>query len=174
LLVAGIASERTDLYSLGVLLYHLVTGAFPVRGTSVDELRTAHAKGLVVRLRDARADLPTAFVRVVERAIATDPERRYASAGALEADLVHALDEAAATTVADVTATADVAAPGRRRFAWPVWGLLSVAASAAVAFAVVGWPASGLRPPSGLVPGSIRSIAVLPLANFSGDASHEY
>ena len=47
-------------------------------------------------------------------------------------------------------------------------------ASAAVAFAVVGWPASGLRPPSGLVPGSIRSIAVLPLANFSGDASQEY
>src|SRR5438128_6371520 len=92
LLVAGIASERTDLYSLGVLLYHLVTGAFPVRGATVDELRTAHAKGLVVRLRDARADLPTAFVRVVERAIATDPERRYASAGALEADLVHALD----------------------------------------------------------------------------------
>ncbi len=38
------ASARSDVYSLGVLLYHLVTGDYPVRAASVDELRDAHAQ----------------------------------------------------------------------------------------------------------------------------------
>ena len=101
------ASERTDLYSLGVLLYHLVTGSFPVPATTVDELREAQARGAVVRLRDARADLPSSFVRVVDRAIDRDPTRRYPSAGALEADLLQALNE--------TSATADAARAGRVR-----------------------------------------------------------
>src|SRR5262249_42595780 len=67
------ASPRTDLYSLGVLLYHLVTGSFPVRAANIDQLQQAHAAGNVVRLRDARADLPSEFVRVVDRAIAAEP-----------------------------------------------------------------------------------------------------
>ena len=89
------ASERTDLYSLGVLLYHLVTGTFPVRATTIEELKVGHDSGSGVRLRDARADLPTAFVQVVDRATASDPARRYASDGAFEAALVEALDAAA-------------------------------------------------------------------------------
>ena len=117
-----------------MLLYHLVTGAFPVRALTIDELRAAHARGASVRLRDARADLPTSFVRVVERAIAADPDQRYASAGALEADLVSALDEASASTTAD----ASVQPWPRFRAAW--WSALAVAA-AALAFVLVGWPA---------------------------------
>jgi eukaryotic-like serine/threonine-protein kinase len=85
------ASVRSDIYSLGVLLYHLVTGSHPVRATTVEELRAGHAQSKAVRLRDARADLPTVFVQVIGRAIASDPDRRHDSAGALEADLVQAL-----------------------------------------------------------------------------------
>src|SRR5262249_19921060 len=66
--VGSSASSRTDLYSLGVLLYHLVTGSFPVRAATVEDMQRAHASGEFTRLRDARANLPTAFVRVVERA----------------------------------------------------------------------------------------------------------
>src|SRR5262249_38362777 len=88
--VGAPASARTDLYSLGVLLYHLVSGSFPVRAANVDQLQRAHAGGEFTRLRDARADLPTAFVRVVDRAIAPEPAKRYASAGDLEAALVDA------------------------------------------------------------------------------------
>src|SRR5206468_8922820 len=91
--VGSPASARTDLYSLGVLLYHLVTGAFPVRAATIDQLQAAHANGTVVRLRDARADLPTAFVRVVDRAIASAPAKRYQSAGELEADLADAIGD---------------------------------------------------------------------------------
>lgn len=78
------ASVRSDLYSLGVLLYHLVTGSFPVRGQSLDDLRRAHQRGEAALLRDIRPDLPEEFVRIVERALERDPGRRFASAGALE------------------------------------------------------------------------------------------
>jgi tRNA A-37 threonylcarbamoyl transferase component Bud32 len=81
ILTGHAASVSTDVYALGVLLYHLVTGQFPVNGTSLDSLLDAHMKGERRRLRDARPELPASFVRIVERAIDPDPARRFASAG---------------------------------------------------------------------------------------------
>jgi len=88
-------STRSDLYSAGVLLYHLVTGSYPVGGLTLTELRNAHRRGVRTRLRDARPDLPANFVETVERALAVDPERRYATAGALEEALSRILQTAA-------------------------------------------------------------------------------
>jgi TolB-like protein/Tfp pilus assembly protein PilF len=85
LLMDGVPTVRSDLYSLGVLLYYLVTGEFPVVGDSLDELRMAHMAGQRTLLRDARPDLPAAFVRVVDAATAVLPEERPNSAGAMEA-----------------------------------------------------------------------------------------
>ena len=155
------ASERTDLYSLGVLLYHLVTGSFPVPAATVDELRDGQARGAVVRLRDARADLPTAFVRVVDRAIARDPTERYASAGELEADLAATLHQLPAATRHEKREPPRLAA----------FGAALVATLLAVAALV--WSLMG-RSVTPAVPGPIRSIAVLPLKNLSGDPSQEY
>jgi len=81
------ASVRTDIYAAGVLLFHLVTNAFPVNGGSMQELREAHARGERRRLRDERPDLPDSFISIVERAIDPDPIRRYATAGDMEAKL---------------------------------------------------------------------------------------
>jgi serine/threonine-protein kinase len=81
---------RSDIYSLGVLLYHLVTNDFPVSATSVAELRAAHARGDAARLRDLRSDLPATFVRAVERAIERDPARRFSTGGEMEAALASA------------------------------------------------------------------------------------
>jgi len=164
------ASERSDLYSLGVLLYHLVTGSFPVRATTIEELQEGHAKGAGVRLRDARADLPTPFVRVVDRAIASDPDRRYASAGALEADLVQTLDDTAAPVAADTATAKTRALPS----AWRRAGTLAASLVALLVLGSLGWQALRQRPAPVGVPGPIRSIAVLPLANVSGDPSQEY
>jgi tRNA A-37 threonylcarbamoyl transferase component Bud32 len=83
----GTASVRSDIYSLGVLLFFLVTGTFPVQGTSVAELTEAHSVGERQRLRDIRPDLPDFFVTIVERALAADPARRFASAGEMHAAL---------------------------------------------------------------------------------------
>ena len=80
-------SVQSDLYSLGVLLYYLVSGEFPVTGDSLAELRDAHVNRRRKLLRDARSDLPTAFVRAIDHATAPLPESRPESAGAMEARL---------------------------------------------------------------------------------------
>jgi hypothetical protein len=83
----GGASVATDIYAAGVLLYYLVTGGYPVNGSSIDGLADAHRKGARRRLRDARPDLPDAFVAIVERALDVDPVRRFESAGEMYAAL---------------------------------------------------------------------------------------
>lgn len=85
------ASVRSDLYALGVLLYHLVTCAYPVMADSLGELRRAHADGRRQPLRDLCPEASAEFVRIVERLIAPAPVDRYASAGELEGDLQRAL-----------------------------------------------------------------------------------
>lgn len=78
---------QSDIYAMGVLLYYLVTGGFPVPGSSVPDLVDAHRRGARRHLRDRRPDLPASFVTIVERAIDPDPARRFASAGEMEAAL---------------------------------------------------------------------------------------
>jgi len=81
------ASPASDIYSLGVLLYHLATGTFPVRGRSLHELRDAHRHGDRMPPRAARADLPPRLVGVIERALAVESGARYESAAAMESAL---------------------------------------------------------------------------------------
>jgi serine/threonine protein kinase len=83
----GQQSVRSDVYSLGVLLYYLVTAEYPVNARTIDELRAAHARREHRWLSEVRPDLPVAFMQVVERAIALDPDERYESAGELLAAL---------------------------------------------------------------------------------------
>ncbi|HEY3175943.1 MAG TPA: protein kinase [Candidatus Polarisedimenticolia bacterium] len=80
-----------DIYSLGVLLYRLVSGRYPVEARSLGDLYDAHRRGAVTPLRDARPDLPGPLVRVVERALSREPGMRYASAGQMERALAEAI-----------------------------------------------------------------------------------
>ena len=78
----------SDVYSLGVLLFYLVTGTYPVDGATCTEVGRRHDQpGARRLLRDVRPDLPDNFIRVVEQALAEDPQARYASAGAFESAL---------------------------------------------------------------------------------------
>ncbi len=95
LLTGGAPSYASDIYSLGVLLYYLASGEFPVTARSIDELRAAHAAGLRRSLLDARPDLPAAFVQAIERATAPDPDRRPGSAGKMAELLERVLGSAA-------------------------------------------------------------------------------
>ena len=81
-------SKASDIYSLGVLLYYLVSGTYPVAGTTRTEVERGHQQpARRIPLRDARPDLPDAFVRVVERALSERSQDRYQSAGELETAL---------------------------------------------------------------------------------------
>jgi eukaryotic-like serine/threonine-protein kinase len=78
----------SDIYSLGVLLYYLVTASYPVDGSTKTELASRHTDpGARRLLRDVRPDLSEAFIGAVERALAESPDDRYPSAGAFEAAL---------------------------------------------------------------------------------------
>lgn len=100
ILAGGAPSVSGDLYATGVLLYHLVTGAFPVAATTLAELSEKHRLMRSTPLRDLRPDLPESFVRVVQRATSPEPERRYASAGAMEQALLESVVEASGRTKA--------------------------------------------------------------------------
>jgi serine/threonine-protein kinase len=105
------ASVQSDIYSLGVLLFYLVTGDFPVRAKTTDGIRKAHAAARRVLLADVRPGLPKQFVRAVERATAHDPADRFRSAGEM------------------LAALAEPTSPARPALSWPV---LAAAGTAAV------------------------------------------
>jgi eukaryotic-like serine/threonine-protein kinase len=87
-------TPASDIYSLGVLLFYLVTASYPVAGGTRTEVRHTHVNGGTrVRLRDARPDLPETFIAIVERTLAIDPAQRFQTAGELEAALSAALSK---------------------------------------------------------------------------------
>lgn len=96
-------SVATDVYALGVLLYRLTTGRYPVEADSVSDLRSRHAAGGRPPLLDRRPDLPSDFARIVERALDPDPRRRFASAGEMEAALAATLREGSPTVSGNPT-----------------------------------------------------------------------
>ncbi len=74
---------RTDLYSLGVMFYEMLTGQRPYIGRTAVEIMTQHANAPVPRL----PPVVTAQQALIDRLMAKDPDRRYASADELLADL---------------------------------------------------------------------------------------
>jgi len=75
-------SLRSDVYSLGVLAYEVLTGERPFVGASYEALMVAHLHSLPRELRQVRSEVPVKVAQVVARALARDPTRRYADAAA--------------------------------------------------------------------------------------------
>src|SRR6185503_10607809 len=82
-----IATRRSDVYALGAILYHTLTGLAPLSGDSVEAILERAARAEVRPLAEVAPGLPGDLIAIVGRAMANAPELRYASAGELAADL---------------------------------------------------------------------------------------
>lgn len=84
--------RRSDVYSLGATMYHVLTGQLPVAGTNTIEVLRRAARGEVIPPRLRLPTLPAELEAVILRCLARDPDQRYASARAVAMELERYLD----------------------------------------------------------------------------------
>ena len=85
--------RRADVFSLGVLLYELLTDLKPFRGTTLDEITGAVLRHDPPLASEVEPTVPAALALITSKAMAKNPEHRYRSARALARDLRHWLEE---------------------------------------------------------------------------------
>jgi eukaryotic-like serine/threonine-protein kinase len=83
----GEVDQRSDLYSLGVVLYELLTGKTPFEGDTPVEIAMKHLSATPKPPSELRKDIPPELDMIVLRALAKDPDARYQSADEMEGDL---------------------------------------------------------------------------------------
>ncbi len=162
--------HRSDIYSLGVTCYHMLSGAPPFRGETALSVAVQHLRATPERLESMRPDLPSGLCRVVHKMLEKDPARRYNSARELIQDLRRLgipvsddLDDAAiweaegtdvstrveATQRLDTLMKTQSLATQRRRYGLLALSLAAAAAlGAAVAFATRPEPLLHAPPPA--------------------------
>jgi tRNA A-37 threonylcarbamoyl transferase component Bud32 len=83
---------RTDIYSLGVTAYHLLTGGPPFRGQTPFEVAVQHVQKDPTSLKDLRPDLPDELCAIVHKMMAKRPEDRYQTCQEIVRDLIRLRD----------------------------------------------------------------------------------
>jgi serine/threonine-protein kinase len=167
---------RSDVFSLGVVLYQMLTGERPFRGESAIDVMTAILRDTPAPVTDLRPDLPAHLGRVLRRCLEKEPRDRYQTSRDVYNELRDLQRESSAPPPASGRRSSRGAAvPGSRRP--PVWAW---AAGLAAALLVAGYFVARSRtarpagPGAGAANGTIQSLAVLPLDNYSGDPSQDY
>ncbi|MCP4679148.1 MAG: AAA family ATPase [Deltaproteobacteria bacterium] len=81
--------SRSDLYSLGVTFYKLITGRLPFETTNLGELIHSHIAKVPAPVSDIKSDLPRAVSSLIEKLINKSPDDRYQTATGVKDDLLH-------------------------------------------------------------------------------------
>jgi len=103
--------QTSDLYSVGVVLYELLTGVVPFSGDTPVEIAMKHLSTIPEPPSAKRADVPRDLDLVVMRALAKDPAERYQSAEEMDADLRRINRGVAISPVTEEAATAIISRP---------------------------------------------------------------
>jgi eukaryotic-like serine/threonine-protein kinase len=103
--------QTSDLYSVGVVLYELLTGVVPFSGDTPVEIAMKHLSSPPEPPSVKRAEIPRELDLVVLRALAKDPADRYQSAEEMDADLARVAQGAAISPATEEAATAIISRP---------------------------------------------------------------
>jgi beta-lactam-binding protein with PASTA domain/tRNA A-37 threonylcarbamoyl transferase component Bud32 len=104
-------SQASDLYSVGIVLYELLTGQVPFTGETPVEIAMKHLSKMPTPPSRLRPEISRDLDLVVMRALAKDPEDRYASAEEMDSDLARIQRGLAISPETEETATAIIARP---------------------------------------------------------------
>src|SRR5215470_6497061 len=171
--------HRTDIFSLGVVIYEMASGGVPFKGKSQAETMNAVINERHTPAAQLNQEIPPGLSAAIDRALSKDPADRYQSMREMLRDLRQAGRTAGLLGSQDSDgATIPYVPLGRRSGRRRIWAaaLLGAAVLAGLAF----WfytrrpLPEPLRAASSLSAGEIKSLAVLPLDNLSGDPSQEY
>ncbi len=152
------ADTRSDIFSLGCVLYEMLAGRRAFPGESPGQIMAAILRDQPAEMAGAGTQIPEGVSRIVWRCLEKTPGERFQSAG----DLSFALKEPLGSGTSG-------AAPERSRVTRRA-GLLLAAAAVVLVGVALGLLLRGRR----AAPSRIESLAVLPLANLSGDPQQEY
>ncbi len=83
----GYSDERSDIYSLGITMYEMVTGRVPFEGETNVAVALMHIQSEITPPRQLEPSIPVSFEKIILKCTQKKPERRYASARELIADL---------------------------------------------------------------------------------------
>lgn len=90
------ATLQSDIYSIGILMYELLTGKLPFRGDNAVEIALKHLKEPIPSIREELPDLPQSVENIILKATAKNPKNRYSDAREMHEDLQTCLDESRA------------------------------------------------------------------------------
>ena len=84
---------KSDIYSMGIIFYELLTGTLPFKGDNAVEIALKHMREPLPSVREDNPSLPQSIENIIKRATAKNPKNRYESARSMHEDLLTALDD---------------------------------------------------------------------------------
>jgi serine/threonine protein kinase len=174
-------TPQSDLYSLGVVLYEMLTGDVPFHGDSPVAVAMKHVREELPDVQARRPQLSAATASVIDRAVAKDLERRYPDAAGMAADLEDVLaietSRTGQTTGEVTTVLRSLPGTARRRLPWRIrhrtrW-IVSLALLGAIVALVLVLALGSTHKGTGIAPGA-ASRAGLQAVQLGQASAHGY